>query len=213
MQLPEADILAEAIKDLGREGFSEDVALWVAKDADHADMQRAIEKFLCKAKQGGVNLLFFAGHGVETGQGTFLWPSDAPEIQDGYMDVGRATSVEGLKYKFSGKDRRSSLAIVLACCRSRFRPRRSNFLWIQKPTVLRVRPSNLGVITYHFVGFGATGSQLEITSSRCRSSARVRTRGRCDGCSLANNACLWSVGNGRMVITVVIIVPHSSIPY
>ena len=31
-------------------------------------------------------------------------------------------------------------------------------LGIQKPTVLGVRPSNYGVITYYFVGFGVTGS-------------------------------------------------------
>ena len=30
-------------------------------------------------------------------------------------------------------------------------------LRIRKPTVLRLRPSNLGVITYYFVGFGDTG--------------------------------------------------------
>ena len=30
-------------------------------------------------------------------------------------------------------------------------------LGIQKPTVLRVRPSNEGLITCHFVGFGGTG--------------------------------------------------------
>ena len=31
------------------------------------------------------------------------------------------------------------------------------YLRIRKPNVLRVRPSNLGVITYYFVGFGDTG--------------------------------------------------------
>ena len=31
------------------------------------------------------------------------------------------------------------------------------YLGIQKPTVLGVRPSSSGVITYYFVGFGATG--------------------------------------------------------
>ena len=31
------------------------------------------------------------------------------------------------------------------------------FLGIQKPIVLGVRPSNYGVITYYFVGFGVTG--------------------------------------------------------
>ena len=31
------------------------------------------------------------------------------------------------------------------------------YLGIRKPTVLRVLPSNLGVITYYFVGFGDTG--------------------------------------------------------
>ena len=36
------------------------------------------------------------------------------------------------------------------------------YLWIQKPTVLRVLPSNLGVITYYFVGFGATGIKTTI---------------------------------------------------
>ena len=33
----------------------------------------------------------------------------------------------------------------------------NDFLGIQKPTVLRVLPANLGVITYYFVGFGLTG--------------------------------------------------------
>ena len=32
-----------------------------------------------------------------------------------------------------------------------------DYLGIQKPTVLGVLPSNQGVITYYFVGFGATG--------------------------------------------------------
>ena len=33
-----------------------------------------------------------------------------------------------------------------------------NYLGIRKPSVLRVLPSNLRVITYYFVGFGVTGS-------------------------------------------------------
>ncbi|CAE7403301.1 unnamed protein product [Symbiodinium sp. CCMP2592] len=136
----EADILAETIKDFGREGSSEDVALWVAKDADHDEMQGVIEKFLCKAKQGGVNLLFFAGHGVETGQGTFLLPTDAPEMEDGYMDLDRATSVEGLKYQFSAKDRRSNLAIVLACCREPVQAKK-----IKRPS-LKSRASAVAVL-------------------------------------------------------------------
>ena len=32
------------------------------------------------------------------------------------------------------------------------------FLGIQNPIVLGVRPSNYGVITYYFVGFGVTGN-------------------------------------------------------
>ena len=31
------------------------------------------------------------------------------------------------------------------------------YLWIQEPTVVRVRPCNEEVKTYYFVGFGATG--------------------------------------------------------
>ena len=34
---------------------------------------------------------------------------------------------------------------------------KKEYLWIQKPTVLGVLPSNQGVITYYFVGFGDTG--------------------------------------------------------
>ena len=34
------------------------------------------------------------------------------------------------------------------------------YLWIQKPTVLRVKPSNSGVITYYFVAFGDTGTGI-----------------------------------------------------
>ena len=35
------------------------------------------------------------------------------------------------------------------------------YLGIQKPTVLRVLPSNVGVITYYSVGFGVTGRLSE----------------------------------------------------
>ena len=36
-------------------------------------------------------------------------------------------------------------------------PHQNDDLEIQKPTVLRVLPSNYGVITYYSVGFGVTG--------------------------------------------------------
>ena len=36
----------------------------------------------------------------------------------------------------------------------------------KKPTVLRVRPSNLRVITYYFVGFGDTGIGSESSELR-----------------------------------------------
>ena len=43
------------------------------------------------------------------------------------------------------------------------------YLWIQKPTVLRVLPSNEGVITCYSVGFGVTGKvqYLRLQSQGC----------------------------------------------
>ena len=38
------------------------------------------------------------------------------------------------------------------------------YLGIQRPTVLRVLPSNSGVITYYFVGFGVTGMRFRGSS-------------------------------------------------
>ena len=56
------------------------------------------------------------------------------------------------------------------------------YLGIQKPTVLRVRPSNEGVIAYYFVGFGQVVSLIESLPGRStatwrnslRNSARVK---------------------------------------
>ena len=42
------------------------------------------------------------------------------------------------------------------------------FLVIQKPTLLRVLPSNSGSVTYYVVGFGVTGLLTEGSSPRIR---------------------------------------------
>ena len=67
------------------------------------------------------------------------------------------------------------------------------YLGIRKPTVLRVLPSNLGVITYYFVGFGDTGKPPEISdpetlkllTSNSQSPKPISSRGtyrvRCEG--------------------------------
>ena len=48
------------------------------------------------------------------------------------------------------------------------------YLRIRKPTVLRVRPSNLGVITYYFVGFGDTGKSSTEQSDSTRPTQAVQ---------------------------------------
>ena len=54
------------------------------------------------------------------------------------------------------------------------------YLGISKPTVLRGRPSNYGVITYYFVGFGDTGSVqvLRVRVSAAHPSAQLEDFGR-----------------------------------
>lgn len=49
----------------------------LVRDASHAEMERAIEQFSRQLRQGGVGLLYYAGHGIQLGGQNYLVPTDA----------------------------------------------------------------------------------------------------------------------------------------
>ena len=112
----DGDLLHQTIAD-----FHPDVPVQVLKDADHHVMLPAIHGFLASDGLWGCwfqKLMFFAGHGVETGQGTFMLPTDVPpKGANESMDLTRCVSVELLKLQFRGQSSKGTLGIVLACCR------------------------------------------------------------------------------------------------
>ena len=109
----EGDYLSQTIANLHPNAH-----LRVKKDANHIEMQTELKEFLATTSPKSQKLFFFAGHGVETGQGTFILPSDAPATGEGdILDLASCVSVEAIKKQFRGQPAQGTLGIVLACCR------------------------------------------------------------------------------------------------
>jgi len=112
----DADIFAEMFMQSSRL----DAPPLVKKDLGMDDMRTELSSFTTHAKEHSANHLFFAGHGVETFEGTFPLTVDASTPDDhGHMNLPIEISVEFLKRRFRCEVFQGILVIILACCRER----------------------------------------------------------------------------------------------
>ena len=103
----DAAVMANALADMGFDDIQ------IAENVTRADLRRIPALVAERAAQADVVLVFYAGHGVETGGVNYLVPTDASLDSEKDLQVG-ALALRDLTAAAAGA-RRGSLVIVDAC--------------------------------------------------------------------------------------------------
>eukprot|EP00928_Gymnodinium_smaydae_P063620 TRINITY_DN47140_c0_g1_i1.p1 TRINITY_DN47140_c0_g1~~TRINITY_DN47140_c0_g1_i1.p1 ORF type:complete len:549 (-),score=28.73 TRINITY_DN47140_c0_g1_i1:126-1772(-) len=114
------------------------------------DLSCALDDFVEDAPQGSANFIFYAGHGIETGDGTFAVGIDAePDLS---KSATHEMSFNHLLRRFRSQNTRGILFLALACCRESIcaAPLRHSFASMTK------RQTSLGDVCLHACRQGET---------------------------------------------------------
>ncbi len=97
---------------LGAAGFEVDPQY----DVDKAGFEQGFDRFLAKSASADLRILYFSGHGVETGGVNYLLPKDAAAGSEAEL---RATSISLNEWiKRLSQTRAGTDILILDCCRS-----------------------------------------------------------------------------------------------
>ncbi|MEZ5800743.1 MAG: caspase family protein [Nitratireductor sp.] len=112
--------LKKAVNDataLGKTLASMGFEVTTATNVSRRDMNRAIQTFVSKVRQGDVAMLFYAGHGIEIGGKNYLLPVDVPDADSGGAGFIEAESValDDILERLRERDARLNIVVLDAC--------------------------------------------------------------------------------------------------
>ena len=112
--------LKKAVNDanaLGKTLASMGFEVTTATNVSRRDMNRAIQTFVSRVRQGDVAMLFYAGHGIEIGGKNYLLPVDVPDADSGGAGFIEAESValDDILERLRERDARLNIVVLDAC--------------------------------------------------------------------------------------------------